>query len=57
MQAITQALSLSLSLYNYTTGEFLRAATSEEAKASTEAAKYDGGAGVILVDGVSCYVA
>lgn len=43
-------------LTNYETGEAIRPATAEELAASIEAAKTDGGAGVIEVDGVSCYV-
>lgn len=43
-------------LHNYKTGEVIRPATAEELAASIEAAKADGGAGVIVVDGVSCYV-
>jgi len=43
-------------LMNYSTGEFIREATQQELAASIEAATHDGGSGVILVDGVSCYV-
>lgn len=43
-------------LVNYLTNEVIREATEAEAEASKEAALLDGGAGVILVDGVSCYV-
>ena len=43
-------------LTDYGTGEFIRQATAEEYKASVEQAKHDGGAGVIEVDGRSCYV-
>lgn len=43
-------------LHNYHTGEYIRAASEAELAASIEAAKVDGGAGVIEVDGVSCYV-
>lgn len=42
-------------LINYKTGETIRPATAAELSASIEAAKTDGGAGVIVVDGVSCY--
>lgn len=42
-------------LYDYETGEDIRPATSAELAASIEAAKTDG-AGVISVDGRSCYV-
>jgi hypothetical protein len=44
-------------LTNYQTGETIRPATAEEREASLEAAKSDGGSGVIVVDGISCYVA
>lgn len=44
-------------LYDYETATFLRWATAAEASESIEAAKHDGGAGVIVVDGRSCYVA
>lgn len=40
----------------YATTERLRSATEAERDASIEAARHDGGAGVIEVDGVSCYV-
>ena len=43
-------------LHNYTTGEFIRIATAGEQAASIAAAETDGGSGVIVVDGVSCYV-
>lgn len=43
-------------LNNYKTGETIRAATIAEHEASRAAAETDGGAGVIVVDGVSCYV-
>lgn len=43
-------------LRNYKTGEAIRPATADELAASREAAKHDGGAGVITVDGVACYV-
>lgn len=43
-------------LCDYETGDRLRDATWQETKASVEAAKRDGGAGVIRVDGRSCYV-
>ena len=43
-------------LVNYQTGEDIRTATSEEMEAGKAAAETDGGAGVILVDGVPCYV-
>ncbi|MBP6572276.1 MAG: hypothetical protein KA226_12710 [Gemmatimonadales bacterium] len=50
------ATDTTATLNNYRTGEILRAATADEIEASTEAAQRDGGAGVIEVDGVSCYV-
>ena len=43
-------------LYAYATGSEIRNATDVELAASIEAAKHDGGAGVIEVDGESCYV-
>jgi hypothetical protein len=43
-------------LHNYKTGESIRNATPEELQASAEAAQHDGGSGVIVVDGQSCYV-
>jgi len=43
-------------LRNYKTGEAIRPATEAEKIASEAAAERDGGAGVIVVDGVSCYV-
>ena len=44
-------------LMDYDTAEAIRPATVEERAESTEAAKHDGGAGVIDVDGRRCYVA
>ena len=44
-------------LHSYETGEELRDATGEELAESVEAARHDGGAGVIMADGVRCYVA
>ncbi len=44
-------------LMDYDTAEVIRPATQEERDASIEAAEHDGGAGVIAVDGRSCYVA
>ncbi len=41
---------------NYRTGDWIRNATAAEADASREAAITDGGAGVIEIDGVACYV-
>lgn len=43
-------------LCDYSTGETIRKATPEEERASAEAARHDGGAGVIKVGGRSCYV-
>jgi hypothetical protein len=43
-------------LTDYKTGASLRPATAAEAKASKAAARRDGGAGVIAVDGRSCFV-
>tara|TARA_Y100000593_G_scaffold48028_1_gene90805 strand:- start:2403 stop:2984 length:582 start_codon:yes stop_codon:yes gene_type:complete len=43
-------------LCNYDTGELIREATFAEIIESRQAATSDGGAGVIKVDGVSCYV-
>lgn len=43
-------------LHDYKTGEYIREATDAELQSSIEAAKHDGGAGVIVVDGRSCYV-
>lgn len=43
-------------LMDYATAAYIRPATAAERAASIEAAKHDGGAGVIIVDGRSCYV-
>jgi hypothetical protein len=43
-------------LMDYETGAFLRPATDEELSESIEAAKHDGGAGVIIRDGRKAYV-
>lgn len=43
-------------LVNYKTGADIRPALKRERAYSAAAAKKDGGAGVILVDGVLCYV-
>ena len=43
-------------LCDYRTAETIRPATAEERAESLEAARYDGGAGVIEIDGRSCYV-
>ena len=44
-----------MTLMDYRTGEYIREATEEELAASIEAASHDGGRGVILVGGRSCY--
>lgn len=43
-------------LYRYDDAEAIRNATADELAASLKAAESDGGAGVITVDGVDCYV-
>jgi len=43
-------------LRSYHDASYIRPATEAERDASREAADHDGGAGVIDVDGVSCYV-
>jgi hypothetical protein len=43
-------------LTNYKTGDVIRPATREERRLSKSAAKRDGGAGVIVVGGVHCFV-
>lgn len=43
-------------LYRYSDAKEIRNATANEVAASAEAAEHDGGAGVITVDGVACYV-
>ena len=43
-------------LHDYKSGDIIRTATRQEALDSIEAAKSDKGAGVILVNGRSCYV-
>jgi len=45
-----------LELIDYESNMFLRVATEDEAQESIDAARLDGGAGVIIVGGVSCYV-
>lgn len=45
-----------IALHNYQTGDFIREATEAEYRASVAAADLDGGAGVIEVDGVGCWV-
>jgi len=44
-------------LHDYATGDVIREATFDECLRSVRAATSDGGAGVIEVDGKSCYVA
>ena len=44
-----------MNLISYTTNEAIRAATIAEALESLEAARIDGGAGIILSDGIACY--
>jgi hypothetical protein len=44
-------------LHDYATGDVIREATFDECERSVRAATSDGGAGVIEVDGRSCYVA
>lgn len=43
-------------LCDYETGESIRPATADEAVSSRAAARVDGGAGIIRVDGRRCYV-
>lgn len=43
-------------LCDYRSGERIRPATAAEQGESQEQAEHDGGAGVITVDGVRCYV-
>jgi hypothetical protein len=44
-------------LHNYNTGDYIRPATPAELEASIEAADDDdNGQGVIMVDGIACYV-
>lgn len=47
----------SATLYDYATGQPIRSATEAELAESIEQAKFDGGSGVIVVDGRSCYAA
>lgn len=42
-------------LREYDTGDVIRKATAEEVAQSDDAAKHDGGAGCIMVDGRVCY--
>jgi hypothetical protein len=43
-------------LINNQTNETIRTATPDELAASIDAAQYDGGSGIIEIDGQSCYV-
>ena len=43
-------------LHRFSDATVIREATAVELKKSVDAAEHDGGAGVILVDGISCYV-
>ena len=56
MNATTQIDTSKPVLYRYSDGKSIRNATDAELAASVEAAEHDGGAGVITVDGVDCYV-
>jgi hypothetical protein len=53
---MTKNVTASGDLCDYMTGETIRPATDDELEDSIEAASRDGGAGVIDVDGRSCYV-
>tara|TARA_R110000868_G_scaffold145032_1_gene364860 strand:+ start:186 stop:323 length:138 start_codon:yes stop_codon:yes gene_type:complete len=44
-------------LTEYRTGRTIRTATASELALSIAAAELDGGAGIIVVDGVLCFVA
>lgn len=44
-----------MNLISYETNETIRTATIDEAIESIDAARLDGGAGVIEVDGIRCY--
>lgn len=57
LAAITGALTRGGILCDYRTADAIRPATTDEIKASIAAARTDGGAGVIEVNGRSCYVA
>jgi len=43
-------------LHRYADATEIRDATADELRESVSAAESDGGAGVILVDGIACYV-
>jgi len=53
---VSAASAASPTLCDYETGETIREATEQEMSDSIAQALRDGGAGVILVDGRSCYV-
>lgn len=52
----TDAFNRQAMLVEYDSAKEIRPATDEEYEASCEAARRDGGAGVIRVDGRRCYV-
>lgn len=54
---ITAEMVAKMNLIDYRTNKTIRTATVEEAAESVAAARNDGGAGVITVDGIPCYVA
>ena len=43
-------------LHDYKTGKIIRIATEIELQESIEASKHDGGAGIITIENVNCYV-
>lgn len=49
-------MNTNINLCEYETGNIIRTATVDEYKLSVAASKIDGGAGVITIDGVRCYV-
>ena len=55
-EAIAERLASLETLCDYRTGETIRHATADEACDSREAAEHDGGSGVIMIGGRSCYV-
>lgn len=56
VEAIRNAEAQCGTLRNHKTGAAIRSATASELEASREAAERDGGAGVIEVNGIHCYV-
>jgi hypothetical protein len=52
----TQNTQTTARLMRYSDATTIRAATADELEASIDAARRDGGAGVIIVDGIRCYV-